>query len=207
MAAATALIEHDPQFGPNRDIPAAHGAEYTDDALMARVGAGDAAAFSDLITRHAKTLYRIAYRMTGDAALGEDLAQEALLRLWRDAQYWRAGHGGIGGWLRRVTINLALDNLRKRRFVSTAEPPDRADEAALAPTTIDTERARAATVAAIAALSDRQRAAIVLTYYEDQPNRAAAEAMDMDIKAFESLLLRARRTLKTMLLPLVEHGK
>lgn len=176
----------------------------SDDALMARVHARDAAAFRVLVDRHVRQLHRIAYRMIGDAVEAEDLAQEALLRLWRDAAKWQAGHAGAGAWLNRVVVNLCLDRLRRRRFASDEAVPERADETPLAPDDIDAVRLRAATVAAIAALPDRQRAAIVLTYYEEVSNQVAAETMDMNIKAFESLLLRARTALRAALTPMRE---
>ncbi|MEP6785720.1 MAG: sigma-70 family RNA polymerase sigma factor [Sphingomonadales bacterium] len=178
-----------------------------DDALMARVQRRDEAAFRVLVDRHVAVLHRIAYRMIGDAVESEDLAQEALLRLWRDAERWRPGMSGTGAWLNRVVVNLCLDRLRKRRFSSDAEVSERADDAPLAPEQMDAGRRRAATIAAIAALPDRQRAAIVLTYYEEESNQMAAEAMDMNIKAFESLLLRARSALRATLLPLKEAGE
>jgi RNA polymerase sigma factor (sigma-70 family) len=166
---------------------------------MARVLRRDAAAFSDVVDAHAVTLHRIAARMIGDAVEAEDLAQEALTRLWQHAGRWQAGGPGIGAWLTRVTMNLCLDRLRKRKFSSDEAVPERADEAPLAPELIAAEQQRQRVVAAIAALPDNQRAAIVLTYYEDRPNAAAAEAMEMNIKAFESLLLRARGALKRAL--------
>ncbi|MBA3898073.1 MAG: sigma-70 family RNA polymerase sigma factor [Sphingomonadaceae bacterium] len=166
-----------------------------DDALMARIVRRDASAFRSVIDGHAATLHRIAWRMTGDAAEAEDVAQETLLRLWQHAARWQAGGTGVAAWLHRVAVNLCLDRLRKKRFASDQEAPERVDESPAAPETIDEERRRARVVAAIGALPDRQRAAIVLTYYEDQPNALAAEAMEMNIKAFESLLLRARGAL------------
>ncbi len=170
-----------------------------DDALMARVLRRDAAAFRVVVDGHARMLHRIAYRMIGDASEAEDLAQEALTRLWQHAGRWQAGGSGIGAWLTRVTMNLCLDRLRRRRFASDEAVPERADDAPLAPALIEAEEERQRVVAAIAALPDNQRAAIVLTYYEDQPNAAAAESLDMNIKAFESLLLRARGALKRAL--------
>ena len=170
-----------------------------DDALMARILRRDAAAFRVVVDGHARTLHRIAYRMIGDATEAEDLAQEALTRLWQHAGRWQAGGAGIGAWLTRVTMNLCLDRLRRRRFASDEAVPERADDAPLAPALIEAEEERQRVVAAIAALPDNQRAAIVLTYYENQPNAAAAESLDMNIKAFESLLLRARGALKRAL--------
>jgi RNA polymerase sigma factor (sigma-70 family) len=173
--------------------------EPADDALMARVLRRDASAFRGVVNAHAAMLHRIAYRMIGDASEAEDLAQEALARLWQHAGRWQPGGPGIAAWLTRVTMNLCLDRLRKRRFASDEAVPERADETPLAPDRIVAEQQRLRVVAAIGALADNQRAAIVLTYYEDQANAAAAATMDMNIKAFESLLLRARGALKRAL--------
>ena len=182
------------------DAVRAHEIEAdSDDTLIRRVCARDAVSFAFVVERHLGQLHRIAYRMIGDAGEAEDFAQEALLRLWRDAERWQPGMSGIGAWLHWVVVNLCLDRLRKRRFSSDAAVPDRADATPLAPEVLDAERQRALFVAAIAALTDRQRAAIVLTYYEDLPNQKAAETMDMNLKAFESLLLRGRGALRAAL--------
>src|SRR5688500_10003598 len=167
-----------------------------DDTLMARVAVRDADAFRALAERHGPLPYRIAWRMTGDAAEAEDLAQEALLRLWDKAPQWRAGGSGVGAWLTRVAMNLSLDRLRRRRFASGEPVPELADEARLADEVLEAEQAAAAVRAQIAALPERQRAAIVLTYYEDVPNRTAADMLEVNLKAFESLLFRARAALR-----------
>lgn len=176
------------------------GTQRQDDAaLMARVAARDPAAFRAIADAHAVAMQRIAYRMLGDATEAEDVAQEAFLRLWQHAARWRETGSGIGAWLCRVTTNLCLDRLRRRRTVSDEGVPERVDEAPNADVLIEEDQDRAAVVRCIDALSERQRAAIVLTYYEDLSNMAAAHAMDMNIKAFESLLFRARATLRDKL--------
>jgi RNA polymerase sigma factor (sigma-70 family) len=167
-----------------------------DDDLMRRIAARDGAAFASVVEAQSVRLYRIAYRMLGDAAEAEDIAQEALLRLWDGAGRWRAGGAGIGAWLHRVTMNLCLDRLRRKRFASDEAVPERIDDTPGADEQMDEEKMRKMTQAAIGALPERQRAAIVLTYYEELPNRDAAAALDLNIKAFESLLLRARQTLR-----------
>jgi len=171
----------------------------SDDALMRRVGAGDAGAFQLLVETHAKRPHRIAWRMLGDASEAEDVAQEALLRLWKDAPRWQAQGAGVSAWLARVATNLCLDRLRRRVRLSDEEVPDRADPAPLADEAIGDGQQRARVRTALDALPERQRAAVVLTYYEDLPNAEAAAALDLNIKAFESLLLRARRALKERL--------
>ena len=182
-----------------RDAASVDGAGVSDDALMARLCARDAAAFRLVVDQHALMIRRIGYRMLGDSAEAEDVTQEALARLWEYAGRWRSGGPGIGAWLHRVAVNACLDRLRKRRFVGHAEVADRADDAPLADEMINAEQVRAAVAACVGALADRQRAAIVLTYYEGLSNIMAADALDMNIKAFESLLHRARRTLQDAL--------
>ncbi|MBS0479226.1 MAG: sigma-70 family RNA polymerase sigma factor [Proteobacteria bacterium] len=174
-------------------------AAENDDAVMTRIAGRDALAFSRVVEAQVGMLHRVAYRMLGDGAEAEDVAQEALLRLWASAERWRSGQAGIAAWLTRVAVNLCLDRLRRKRFSSDAEAPDRPDEAAGADEAMDEARMRAAALAALGDLTERHRAAIVLTYYEELPNAAAAEVLEMKLKAFESLLLRARGAMRTAL--------
>ncbi|MEO0057216.1 MAG: hypothetical protein RIT17_662, partial [Pseudomonadota bacterium] len=102
----------------------------------------------------------------------------------------------LSGWLARVATNLAIDRLRLARRVSGEDVPERADDTPLADEQMAAEQRDGATRALVVALPERQRAAIVLTYYEELPNAEAAEALDMNIKAFESLLFRARAALR-----------
>jgi RNA polymerase sigma factor (sigma-70 family) len=189
---------------PSPTAPPAAGSGG-DAALAASLAARDSAALREAIAQHGGVLHRIAYRMTGDAHEAEDIVQEAMLRLWDHAPKIAARHPvgsqaagalKLGGWLQRVVTNLAIDRLRRARRLSGEEVPDAEDEAPLADALIEAgERDRSAR-ALIAALPERQRAAIVLTYYEELSNAAAAETLDMNIKAFESLLLRARTALR-----------
>lgn len=171
-------------------------ASDSDDALMVRVAARDADALRLLAERHADIAWRIAYRMLADAAEAEDVAQEALLRLWQYAERWQVGGPGVAAWLTRVATNACLDRIRRRRFVGDDAVPERADESPLADEMIEQDDVRSAVAACIEALPDRQRAAIVLTYYEERQNKMAAEILAMQLKAFESMLFRARASLR-----------
>lgn len=180
-------------------------ANYGEDGdWLQRLAARDSAALRDVIARHAGRLHRIAWRMTGEAQEAEDIVQEAMLRLWDQAPRLAARHPAgsdeagfrLGAWLQRVVTNLAIDRLRRTKRLTHAELPEREDEAPLADAVIEDREDGSLARALIAELPDRQRAAIVLTYYEDLPNAEAAAAMEMNIKAFESLLHRARAALK-----------
>ncbi len=171
-------------------------AEQSDDELVARIAARDHGAMRLAADRHAQLVWRVAYRMLGDAAEAEDVAQESLLKLWNHADRWQAGGTGIAPWLKKVTVNQCLDRLRRKRFTSDEKVPERADETPLADRQIEAGEAGQAVKDCIEALPDRQRAAVILTYYEEQPNQGAAESLEMQLKAFESLLYRARASLK-----------
>lgn len=166
-----------------------------DRALMARVAAGDAAAFRQVVARHINMVHGLAWRMLGDSAEAEDVVQDAFAKVWTNAPGWAPAGGGLGGWLRRIATNLCLDRLRRRRPLSGEPVPERADDEPGADETIDENRRQAAVAAAVRALPDRQRAAIVLTYHEGLPNAEAAELLGIGVKALESLLVRARQAL------------
>jgi RNA polymerase sigma-70 factor (ECF subfamily) len=170
-----------------------------DDALMACLAARDAPALRTVIALYGDKAHRIAWRMLGDATEAEDVAQEAILKLWDQAGGWHAGGQGIGPWLARVTANLCIDRMRRIRPITGEDFPERVDDAAAADEQFDEGRIRELTQAALHTLPDRQRAAIVLTYWEECSNLEAAAALDMNIKAFESLLLRARKALREAL--------
>ena len=102
------------------------GADREDEALLVRVAAHDPAAFRLLVDRHMPGLILLARRLLRDEAEAEDVAQEALLRLWRQGQGLEVGPAGIRPWLKRVVFEpRAIDKLRVRgRFDVTDEPPE-----------------------------------------------------------------------------------
>lgn len=180
-----------------KDEPPQSGVD--DRADMARVAMGDGDAFRSLTERHLAMVHALAWRMLADGAEAEDVVQEVFTKLWVGAKSWTPVGGGLGAWLRRIATNACLDRLRRRRHLSAEPVPERADEAPAADDLIDAERRRRAVAAAIQALPDRQRAAIVLTYYEGVPNAEAATILGLGVKALESLLVRARQSLSRSL--------
>ncbi len=183
------------------DAEVSEGGE-ADDALLARAAAGEAAAARTLALRHLPQVLAAAERMLGERTEAEDVAQEAMLRLWRMAEDWQPGRAQLATWLYRVAANLAIDRLRRRRpaapvaVLETLPDPGPGAEAALA------GRDRAAALdAALLALSERQRLAIVLRHIEELSQEEVAAVMELSVEAVESLLSRGRRSLRAMLLP------
>lgn len=174
-------------------------AGQSDDELMALCANGDVRAFRLLVDRHGQSAWRLSWRMTGDAGEAEDVVQESFARLWRQAAIWQAGQAGVGAFLQRVITNLVIDRSRRKRPETMAEPPDSIDPAPLADAVLEAADDAARIQACVASLPERQRAAIVLTYWEGLTGPMAATVLDLSPKAFESLLIRARMTLKTVL--------
>lgn len=173
--------------------------EVSDETLLVLYGNGDRAAARSLTLRLGPLAYRVALRMLGDRAEAEDLAQEALLRLWKIAPEWRTGEAKVSTWLYRVVTNLATDRLRRRRGVGLDEAPEVADGAASAlERIIDADRAQALQLA-LAQLPARQRQAVVLRHLEGLSNPEIAAAMEIGVEAVESLTARGKRALAALL--------
>jgi RNA polymerase sigma-70 factor, ECF subfamily len=173
-----------------------------DDALMARVAEGDQRAFARLVARHSPRAQALAHRFTGSSAEAEEIVQEAFWRVWRSAGRWAAGGAMFSTWLHRVVVNLCVDHDRRRRirrllpFADAFDPPS--DE-------VGAERAvvgrgeMAAVRADIARLPPRQRAALLLSAEGERSNAEIARVLQTSEKAVESMLVRARRTLREKL--------
>lgn len=166
-----------------------------DAALMQRVKDGDPRASREVVDTHLGPVHSFAWRMLGDAHEAEDVAQEAFLKLWKQARKWKP-KAQIGTWLRRVAYNACIDRLRKRRPTEAVEDVPLEDSRPNPEDVANAERVAAQVKAAVAALPERQRAALALVHYEGLGNIETAEVLETTVEAVESLLGRARRALK-----------
>lgn len=175
------------------------GIADSDEALIRRVGLGEPAAIQALVAAKLPRILALAQRMLGDAVEAEDVAQEAMLRAWRQAPRWRPGQARFDTWLHRVGLNLCYDRLRRRREVPTETPPERIDDSARPDRGLLAADTGRRVDAALAGLPDRQREAIVLCHYQELGNIEAAALMSVSVEALESLLSRGRRALRLAL--------
>lgn len=170
-----------------------------DEDLVRRVGQGDPAAAQTLVSRKLPRILSLAQRMLGDAVEAEDVAQETMLKAWRQAPKWTPGKARFDTWLHRVALNLCYDRLRRRREIPTDTPPDRPDEGPAPDRGLLAAETGVRVAAALKRLPDRQREAIVLCHYQELSNIDAAALMEISVEALESLLSRGRRALRLAL--------
>lgn len=169
-----------------------------DHQLMAAVARGDEAAFARLVERHLGWSLGFAERMLGARHEAEDLVQTAFLRVWQGAARWEA-RAKFSTWLYRVLHNLCMDQFRARQAGSEPLDVDLPDEAPGNEARLAGLQQEARVRAALAMLPDRQRAAVVLCYYEERSQAEAAALLGVSEGALESLLSRARAALRKLL--------
>ena len=177
-------------------------AELADEALLVLYANKDPDAARLLAQRLLPRILGYAGRLLADRSEAEDVAQEAMLRLWRVAPDWRQQEAKVSTWLYRVATNLCTDRLRARKRRQTdaldlvAEPEDGAPGVVAGLITADR---MAALNAALAGLPDRQREAVVLRHIEGLTNPEIAEILHIGVEAVESLTARGKRTLTAVL--------
>ena len=172
--------------------------EQTDEALMARIAGGDRAAFNLLAQRHAGAVVRLAAHILRNRADAEDVAQDAMLRVWTNAPRWKPV-AKFRTWLTRIVVNLCLDRKRRTPWMPLDSAGELVDPAGGAAAQLEADENERRLAAAIAELPPRQRAAIALSYGEGLSNAATAEILDSSVSAVETLLSRAKTNLRRAL--------
>ena len=174
-----------------------------DRELMMAVGRRDHQAFARLVERHYSWALGFTDRMLGGRHEAEDLVQTAFLRVWQSAARWEP-NAKFSTWFYRVLHNLCIDQLRARRATSSETLDGElvetlADEAPSGEEYVASLQRGARVRAALDQLPDRQRAALVLCYYEERSQAEAAALLGISEGALESLLARGRATLRKWL--------
>lgn len=180
-------------------------AQAGDAALARAVGRGERQAMAVLARRCLPGVHAVALRLLRDRGEAEDVAQETFLKVWRAIDRYDPARAKLESWAAKIAANACYDRLRKRGEAllddAAPDPPDpcaRVDDVMAAAASADRVRA------AIAALPRRQSAAIELCALGGHTQIDAADILGVSTEALESLLSRARRSLKVMLTD--EHG-
>ncbi len=175
----------------------------SDEALMALVARGDEPAYRALTRRHLPAMLGLARRILGNAADAEDVAQEAMLRVWTHAPRWQP-LAAFRTWLTRVVVNLCLDRKRRARWVALEAAGELIDPAPSATEAAEHDEREQQLAVAIAELPVRQRMAIVLTYSEGMSNAQVADILSTTVSADETLLVRGKQKLRARLVHVID---
>lgn len=173
-------------------------ADLSDESLLVLYANSDPDAARLLAARLLPRVLGYATRLLGDRAEAEDVAQDAMMRLWRVAPDWRTGEAAVATWLYRVVTNLCTDRQRarmRRRADALDDVPEPEDGSASAEAGLIEADRMAALQAALDSLPDRQRQAVVLRHIEGMTNPEIAAILDIGVEAVESLTARGKRAL------------
>jgi RNA polymerase sigma factor (sigma-70 family) len=173
--------------------------DVADDTLLQLYANGDQSAARALTLRLAPRAYNQAYRMLGVQADAEDVAQDAMMRVWKIAPEWRMGEAKVTTWLYRVVANLCTDRLRKARGTSLDAIDEPVDPSPSAADDMQTNARHDALQGALMELPARQREAVVLRHIEELSNPQIAERMEISVETVESLTSRGKRALTQIL--------
>lgn len=191
-------------------------------SLVLAVAAGSEAALASLYDRHVGVVHAVAYRLTGDRGIAEEVVQETFLALWNRADTFDPSVASLGTWLRSIARNRSVDRLRAagRRVQLVALPGGADDDAAAArlerldpelavfggaardpdPVTAAEAGATRATIAgALAAMPDEERTVIVLAYQQELSQSEIAERLGWPLGTVKTRTRRALRRLRAVL--------
>ena len=196
----------------------AEAVEVSDAIAVERTLAGDRDAYRVLVERHSRMVYRMAYRMTGDANEAEEVVQEAFVRGYQKLKQF-AGQANFGTWVYRIAANYAIDRMRQRKVeesrmtvvrrpdeeVLELDPVSNVPDQAPSPERLAesgqlAERMRAA----LETLSPAERTAIVMRHWDGCGIDEIAGVLKSNSNATKNTVFRAVQKLRRALEPFLE---
>src|SRR5208282_6038954 len=206
LGAGAALRPGEPRTGLRDELD-----PKSDAAIMLRVAEGDEAGFNYLATKYHRPMIHFLYRMVGNQAVAEELAQEVFLRVYRARSSYRA-EARFSTWLYRIATNLAVNHARDTRHERSAQTvyldqpdeetgttPDVADDEPTAEQQLLRDERMTAIRRHVMALPERQRTAVLMHKYQGMDYREIGEVLKLSESATKSLLFRAYQTLRDKL--------
>jgi RNA polymerase sigma-70 factor (ECF subfamily) len=168
-----------------------------DHELLALIQDGNGQAFAVLVERHTNRFYRLAYRYLQSKAAAEDVVQDAFVKIWENPALWQPERNSkFTTWFYRIVVNLCLDMRKRKRQVALDDAIQLVDEREPVDETMMRAQEQKILEKEIAALPERQQTALNLCFDEGLSNQEAAEIMGLKLKALQSLIMRAKTTLK-----------
>ena len=179
-----------------------------DAAVVAKARGGDEEAFRLLVDRHSRSIYRLAFRMTGRAEDAEDVVQETFVRAYRQLGRFEA-RSNFATWLYRIAFNCAIDYMRARPHRESSESHDRLEQISgqsqgrSADDLVFAGEISGRVQEALSALSPQERAAFLMRHYQGCSIEEICRALDLRANAAKHSIFRAVRKMRVALRPLM----
>ncbi|MGA7616628.1 MAG: sigma-70 family RNA polymerase sigma factor [Thermoanaerobaculia bacterium] len=177
----------------------------SDQEIIRRIREGDADRYRLLVDRYARTVFRLAFRMTGNGSDAEDIVQETFLRAYRNLDQFR-DEASFGSWIYRIAANCALDLIRVRRREGVAVEPDESHHLAAAPAQENDLHGTEIQMhlrSAMDLLSATERTAFVLRHFEGMSIDEISNALGTRTSATKHTIFRAVRKMRSALEPMI----
>lgn len=173
--------------------------EKFDEKIIKQVLSGDTSAFAVLVERYKSRIFTLAYRMLSSREEAEDISQEAFVKIYRSLKIYDAGRTRFSTWIYRITYNLCVDHLRKRRETAPLE-----EDMIAAPSGCPEELAVAKDGVrilheAVSGLPEEYRVPLVLFHFQGLSYREICRVLNLPMSIVKNRLFRARRLLKEKL--------
>ncbi len=181
-----------------------------DAAAVAQARSGDQDAFRVLMERHARSVYRLAYRMTGRPEDAEDVVQETFVRVYRQLGRFEA-RSHFATWLYRIAFNCAIDYMRARPHRESAEQNEHLERlsgesgGATADELVFAGEINGRVQEALGALSPQERAAFLMRHCEGCTINEICQALGLRANATKHSIFRAVRKMRAALRPLIQE--
>jgi RNA polymerase sigma-70 factor, ECF subfamily len=170
-----------------------------DRRIFSLIQSGDSRAFRTLVDAHAGPLLTYVARILGSTAESEEIVQEVFVRVWQKAAAYN-GSARATTWLHHMAHNLAIDTLRKRKGRVDFDPDlEDAPSSERPEQLLEQKQRRTSLAEALMTLPERQKMALLLRYEQGLKDLEIAEVLGLSVDATESLLARAKRTLRALL--------
>jgi RNA polymerase sigma-70 factor (ECF subfamily) len=181
--------------------------QVDDEFLIKLIQEGRHDAFAEIVNRHSKRFYNIAYRFIFNKDDAEDIVQEALIKLWEKRLSWNPNkEAKFTTWFYKVLLNLCIDHNKKKKPVPLSEEMPLIDKQQGHESVMQEKQKQVMLERFIQELPERQQLALNLCFYEGISNQEAAEIIGVNLKALQSLIMRAKMTLKEKVKPYFDEG-
>jgi RNA polymerase sigma-70 factor (ECF subfamily) len=168
----------------------------TDNRLAERLLRHEPEAFREFVEAYKKRIYGLAIELTRNHADAEDVSQTVFIKIFQSIETFREG-GNLNAWIYRISVNAAIDHLRKRSFY----PADRAAELPKRPGADPGRQAERSLLqakidAALSRISEREKTVFILRHYHDLSLKEIAETLGLTVGAVKSYLFRSIKKLQ-----------